>query len=96
MFCKYCGKEIHEKAVICPNCGCATGEPFQTKQPFGVGAMIGLILLTIFIPLVGIIVGAVNLKYEERKGQAMALLITGIILMIIYIISYATKPGLYY
>ena len=24
MFCSTCGKEIHDKAMICPNCGCAT------------------------------------------------------------------------
>ena len=25
MFCTKCGKEIMDEAVICPNCGCATG-----------------------------------------------------------------------
>lgn len=25
MFCKNCGKEIDDKAVICVHCGCATG-----------------------------------------------------------------------
>ena len=25
MFCKNCGKEIDDKAVICIYCGCATG-----------------------------------------------------------------------
>lgn len=25
MFCSKCGKEIMDEAVICPNCGCATG-----------------------------------------------------------------------
>lgn len=26
MFCKRCGKEIYDEAVICPNCGCDTGK----------------------------------------------------------------------
>lgn len=25
MFCSKCGKEIFDEAVVCPNCGCATG-----------------------------------------------------------------------
>lgn len=25
MYCQYCGHEIHERASICMNCGCATG-----------------------------------------------------------------------
>ena len=24
MYCKECGKEINDKAIICPNCGCST------------------------------------------------------------------------
>lgn len=33
MFCKVCGKDIHEKAVICPHCGCETGNPMLSVQP---------------------------------------------------------------
>ena len=33
MFCKKCGKEIFDEAVICPQCGCATenSAPVQKK-----------------------------------------------------------------
>ena len=30
-YCKHCGKEIMDEAVICPNCGCAVEEPAVTK-----------------------------------------------------------------
>lgn len=26
MFCRYCGKELNDKAVVCPNCGILTHE----------------------------------------------------------------------
>lgn len=26
MFCKHCGKEIDDEAVICPNCGVQVGD----------------------------------------------------------------------
>ena len=32
MFCKNCGKEIDDKAVICPNCGCATENEVTTNK----------------------------------------------------------------
>lgn len=35
MFCSKCGKEIDNSAVVCPNCGCPTGngQPQQSAQP---------------------------------------------------------------
>ena len=32
MFCKTCGNELHENAVICPKCGCAVGNAKPIKQ----------------------------------------------------------------
>lgn len=32
MFCKNCGKEIDDKAVVCVHCGCATGEFGVNKE----------------------------------------------------------------
>lgn len=31
MFCSKCGKEIHDEAVVCPFCGCAT-QNFNAKK----------------------------------------------------------------
>ena len=42
MFCKSCGKEIEDSAVVCPNCGCATDNlklntpAVTTGQPSGI------------------------------------------------------------
>ena len=33
MYCKECGKEINDKAVVCPNCGCKTkGVSISTEK----------------------------------------------------------------
>ena len=32
MFCKNCGKEIDDKAVICPNCGCSTEKELEATN----------------------------------------------------------------
>ncbi|MBR5192322.1 MAG: DUF4190 domain-containing protein [Clostridia bacterium] len=50
MFCKVCGKEINDQAVICPNCGCAvsnspTQQPTEEKkQKVNILAIVGFVL----------------------------------------------------
>lgn len=49
MFCKHCGKEINDSAVICPNCGVATDnytavvKPADSSQKFNGFALAGMI-----------------------------------------------------
>ena len=55
MFCKNCGKEIVEKAVICIHCGCAVEPMVEPATPTGkvsVCAIIGfcLSLVGLFLP----------------------------------------------
>ena len=48
MFCKNCGKEIDDKAVVCPNCGVATSEKKKKKKHPILGAIIlifGILLI---------------------------------------------------
>ena len=72
-YCRECGKEINDKAVICPNCGCATGvKGLPTDKDNGVlgwfvlsfilscvGAVIGGLLWGIILSLVGIVLGLI-------------------------------------
>lgn len=65
MFCKNCGKEIDDNAVVCPNCGVATEKMNETaaaatNQPLktNVMAIIGFVLSLLsgvftYIPNVG-------------------------------------------
>lgn len=60
MFCKKCGKEICDEAVVCPHCGCATGNPFPLSSNLNGNAEkdasnLGLAILSFFIPVVGLI-----------------------------------------
>ena len=64
MYCKSCGKEINDKAVICVHCGAATDNPVV---PAGGAAGVndemtgGLTALSILLPGIGLIVGIVKL-----------------------------------
>lgn len=56
MYCKKCGKEINDNAVICPSCGCAT-ENFgkESVNKATDSSSLGWAVLGFFIPLVGLI-----------------------------------------
>lgn len=34
-YCSKCGKEIHDEAVVCPQCGCQVAPPVSTAKPAG-------------------------------------------------------------
>lgn len=72
MYCNKCGKEINDEAVVCIHCGCAVNNgaknnPMVPTEDDKVSAII--IICTILIPLVGMILGIVNLcKKKTRSG----------------------------
>jgi len=57
--------------------------PSGIAAPFSGGAFVGMIIATVFVGLVGVIVGAINLKEPARRGQAQALLWLGIASMVL-------------
>ena len=72
MFCKSCGKEIDDKAVICPACGATTG----TASPAGVtpavkieNHLVGAILTTLCCCLPG---GIVAIVYASKVNTLAA------------------------
>ncbi len=104
MFCKTCGREINDDAVICPNCGCATGKsnsPITTgESKKGIGVLFGF-----FLGLIGLIIGMCIYKEgtEERKtfmnGWVISFIITMVISVIIgiaYGATIASLLGYYY
>lgn len=90
MFCKSCGKEINDQAVVCPYCGVQTGsvqiipkQPnYSNQQPNTQNdadvTNVGLVILGIIVPIVGIILGAVNIS-NGKKRSGKAYLLAGII-----------------
>ncbi len=60
MFCKICGKEINDQAVICPHCGCQVKETAIENtdvKKVNVLCIIGFVLslVSLLISLVGIV-----------------------------------------
>lgn len=80
MFCQKCGKEISDDATYCIHCGCAVENvktrvtPAPAKYTEQVSAW--LIVLALFIPIAGIIVGAV--RYSEHPDTSKTYIWCGI------------------
>ena len=71
-FCSKCGKELCEEAVVCPNCGCAVANTTQFNQKNDVEdeVSIGFVILSVLIPLFGVIYWALKHKETPKKAKA--------------------------
>ncbi len=52
MYCKRCGAQINDEAVICPKCGCSTGNTKVSPDDAPSG---GFAFLGFLIPILGLI-----------------------------------------
>ena len=96
MFCKYCGNEINEKAIVCPNCGVVVNNTIchSSEQKTNVLAIVGLIM-AFFMPIAGLICSIIGYKkageYSDNSkpmalaGITISSIIMGIILIILSI-----------
>lgn len=92
MYCRFCGKEVREEAVVCVHCGC---ELDNGKYKDNNTSKIGMgVLLCIFLNVIGLIVGL--LLYPggsiARKTFIKGWLITVIMSFIITLLIF----GIYY
>lgn len=86
-YCQNCGAEVNENAVACIKCGCSIQPEHESnKNKVDDSVDIGLVILSAFIPLFGIIYWPV--KAKERPNCARTCGITAIIAMIIWSIFF--------
>ena len=82
MYCQKCGAEIADEAIVCPKCGCATGNTIQSANQMAVPAeneissaktmSILSIVLGLLIPIAGWILGGLAF------GKANSMLANGV------------------
>lgn len=91
MFCKNCGAEINDKAVICVKCGCSTASimsPSQLNAALGTESPKSRLIAFLLCTFVGLI--GVHRFYLGRVGSGIAMIFTfgglGIWLLIDWII----------
>ena len=90
MFCKNCGKEIDDKAFVCPNCGVKVeSASVASVADADSGSKAGWGILSFLIPLVGLIL---FLMWKNERPQtakvcgicALVSFIASIVIGIIY------------
>lgn len=75
MFCKNCGKEIDDKAVVCPYCGVQTGVQIQHTEQTNTLAIVGFVL-SFFISIAGLICSIIayrKCRDEHLGGKGFAI-----------------------
>ena len=91
-YCKNCGKEIDDKAVVCPACGV----PQQDKPAVVDSGNIGWAFLGCCIPLVGLILFLVwkDQKPNTAKKAGIGALVGVILIVIYYVVVIAAGVGM--
>lgn len=83
MFCKHCGKEIADDAIVCPYCGVQVGALRAAEQKTNVLAIVGFIF-SFFVAIVGLICSIIGLKnVPECGGNGKGLATAGIVISIV-------------
>ncbi len=89
MLCRFCGKAVPDKAVVCTGCGHAldgAGEHHHASvRPWNMMIFILLIITTLFVPPVGLVFGPMGLMDDARKVQGAVLTTVGIFMTILLI-----------
>ena len=75
MYCKHCGAEINENAVVCVKCGCAVNDSFYRSQTVDKNASDKNWLVTTILCLCLGFIGA-HRFYVGRMGSAILMLLT--------------------
>lgn len=92
MYCKNCGAEIDENAVICPKCGVATGgnkKVSSNDAPSG-----GFAFLCFLIPLLGLILYLVwKNEYPQKAHSCGKGALIGVIVSVVISILYSVIIG---
>ncbi len=87
MYCRFCGKQVKEKAIVCTGCGRPVDGPGGLISSPGKGwsiwMLLGLIIATLFFPPIGLVFGIKGLMDARKKAQAAALLTVAIFMSLL-------------
>ena len=68
-FCEKCGAELNDEAVVCVKCGCSLNKVVANTQNVDESVSSGLVVLSVLIPLFGIIYWPVKAKSRPKCAK---------------------------
>ncbi|NJD05799.1 MAG: zinc ribbon domain-containing protein [Methylococcaceae bacterium] len=86
MFCRFCGKPIKDKAVVCAGCGRPVEGPGSSSDPsqrWSFATLAILMAVTVFLPPIGLVFGFLGLRNPHRKTQAAVLLTVSVFMTLL-------------
>lgn len=91
-FCRNCGQQIDDRAVICPHCGVAQGNKPEVVDNGGFGWGV----LGCCIPIVGLVLFLVwkDTKPKTAKAAGIGALVSVVIGILYYVLAFAIGIGL--
>ena len=102
MFCRNCGKQLDDNAVVCPHCGVATRatapaaqpqaqprpQPVQVQETNGM-AIAGFVTALLGLGIIALILSIVGLnKSKQLGGNGKAFAIAGIVISVLSLVAY--------
>ena len=86
MFCRNCGKEVNDNAVVCVSCGAAV-KPQSSKQDGPIGCLLGGACF--LVPIIGLVLYLMwKDEMPQKAKQAGIWAIVGFVLNLIFSVIY--------
>ena len=101
MYCKNCGKEIDDNAVVCPNCGVAVqtltpAAPAAIHNPSGKGLCISGFVVSLLslwfgayfciMSIIGLVLSAVGMSISKKNYAPRGFGIAGLVISIVTLV----------
>lgn len=88
MYCRYCGKEVKEKAIVCTGCGRPVDAPGSVTESevadWSFGLLLTLMFASVFFPPIGLVVGFKGLLSPVTKVKASVLLTVAVFMTLLW------------
>ena len=84
MYCRNCGKEISEKAYVCPNCGVLVNQPPKSQIADDNASKVGWGFLSYFVPIAGLILFCIWRTERPKTSK-----VCGICALVSFLVSVA-------
>ncbi len=82
MYCRNCGQEVNDEAVVCPHCGCETGKKKLTDE-----SSFGWAFLGFLFPVIGLILYLVwKSDYPLKAASVGKGALVGVLLQVVAVI----------